>query len=160
MKMKLALVINVLLVMSSAKVFGMACSLRDAPTRSYDDCVDNGNWANGPASVPYYCAPEVQQSNISTTEAVLTSLSQQELKEATTFKVLVAKAQVLPSDKKMSAYLSMIGVHTDADLAEFVGARQIDEKYISSLSKNADLTRDQSVLVLGKVSASLLGERK
>jgi hypothetical protein len=108
------------------------------------------------------CAPEVKEGNVKATDRVLSDLANSELKNATKFKSLITTISQKGSDERLSSYLGLAGVQTDDEIAAFVGSRdgKIDSKYIVELSKNAELTNEQSEMVLKKVSGSLLGERK
>lgn len=105
------------------------------------------------------CSPEVKQTNIAMTDTVLQGLVQNELKHATTFKTLVQQASALNESERVQAYLGIMGVENDYDIANLIGSRQVNAKYIYSLSKNANLKPEEAQIVLERVSKSLLGER-
>lgn len=106
------------------------------------------------------CSPEVTRNNVQTVEDTLAQLSNQELKQATRFKLIISKTQSLEESKKIQAYFNLMGLQTDAQIAEFVGAREIPLTVIENLSKNTGLNQAESQLVLSKVAEAILGERK
>ena len=106
------------------------------------------------------CAPEVKQGNIAATDKALKDLAENELNDSGKFKQIISDAVSLSVDARMSAYLKLVGVADDKELVEFIGAREINQKYINSLSTNADLSEAQSRLVIERLSASLLGKIK
>jgi hypothetical protein len=110
------------------------------------------------------CAPQVKSANLQVTDAVLTDLSNNELHGNSKFVSLVSSAKAssatLSADQKLGAYLSIIGATSDEDVAHLVGDREINQKYIDQLSKNASLSDAEARLVLGRMSKSLLGQRR
>jgi hypothetical protein len=106
------------------------------------------------------CAPAVKHGNITATDEVLKQLTAGELKDAVKFNELVKATQILTEDKRMDAYLNMVGVSGDSELVQFVSERTIDSKYIGALSMRADLNDAQARLVINKISSALLGTMK
>jgi hypothetical protein len=106
------------------------------------------------------CAPEIKHTNVSVTTDVLNGLAQRELKDSDTFKALVKDATALNESERLQAYLGLMGVQSDSEIAELIGSRAIGSKYIHALSKNADLKPADAQLVIERVAQSLLGERR
>lgn len=105
------------------------------------------------------CAPEVQEGNLAATERVLNELAHSELKNAPRFKAYIEKVSKLEAKDKVAAYARFAGVNSDADLVQLIGAREVDSRYVQTLSLNAQISEDQAKLVLLKLSSALLGRR-
>jgi hypothetical protein len=104
------------------------------------------------------CAPEVLDSNLQTADKVLAELSNNEFKNADTFKTKVAAIAALPDSDKTNAYFKLAGLKdpTDSDeVMNFIYAREVDQKYVTAAAQNLQLTPAQSMLLLDRLTTAL-----
>jgi hypothetical protein len=106
------------------------------------------------------CAPEVKTQNVNAVDEALKNLMAGELRTSTSFKETVMKVRTLSETERASAYLGLMGLFSDEQIAEFIGSRGPRTSEIEALAKNTGLSRDEAKLVLSKVSEALLGGRR
>jgi hypothetical protein len=106
------------------------------------------------------CAPEVKHGNLAATDRALMELASASLKAQTQFVNIVQDAQKLDEAQRLHAYLALADITKDDDIANFVGAREINPHTVEALVKNTGLNSEQAHLLAEKISQSLLGERK
>lgn len=106
------------------------------------------------------CSPEVQESNIEATDRALGDLSEQELRNERQFVALVRKARALPREQKLAFYFNLAGIQSQEEIAKFLGAREIEPKYISAIAQSTGLSERNSQLVANKLVAAIIGQRK
>ena len=106
-----------------------------------------------------YCAPEVVDSNVKKTDAVLAQLAANELKSSDLFKTKVADIAQLPAgEAKTNAYFTLVGVSDPSNSSEVLNliyARQIDQKYVNAVSGNLQLTDTEAKMVIQRVTTAL-----
>ena len=107
------------------------------------------------------CAPEVVQGNVAATERTLTAVSATPaFASAVEFKSLIGSIAATKNQQaKVAKYFAMIGVDASksADVADFVGAREIRAQWLSSLERSGHLTSSQADTVARQLQAALRG---
>jgi hypothetical protein len=107
------------------------------------------------------CAPEVVEGNVAATERTLKVIAATpEFASATQFKSTVAQiAAGKNQNAKVAQYFALIGVDAakSADVAEFVGSREIKGQWLSSLERSTNLSSAQADTVARQLQTSLRG---
>lgn len=111
---------------------------------------------------PISCAPEVVQGNIAATDRVLTALSASaEFAEAARFKSAIAEiASLKDANAKVAHYFSLIGVDArdSKAVADFIGAREVRNTWLTSLQQTTGLSNSQAETVASKLQNALRGD--
>jgi hypothetical protein len=107
------------------------------------------------------CAPEVLQGNVAATDRTLATLANSpEFATAATFKDAVKEiSAVQAADDRAADYFALIGVDvTNKDqVVEFIGARQLDSKYVVELQRQTGLNDAQATKVATELQSTLRG---
>lgn len=115
----------------------------------FTDCNTYGTPDSRGFAGAFLCAPEVAKSNLESVNAELSALAQsKEFKNAVYFKKRINDIQALSTPtEQASAYFKDIGVKSDQEVVDLLGARSISNIYITNLERNMSLTNDQALKV-------------
>jgi len=128
---------------------------------------DYGRWhhhrhGGDEVSVGVACAPEVLKGNVAATDRVLATLAHSpEFASATTFKSAVKEIAAVPAaDQRAADYFALIGVDSSNkdQVVEFIGARQVESKYVTELQRQTGLNDAQAMKVATEVQNALRGD--
>ncbi len=108
------------------------------------------------------CAPEVKEGNVAAIERVTAQLlSTPDFAQATTAREELKTIQTLTdADVKIARYFKLVGVDAQntTQVAEFLGAREIQGPWISSIKHNLQLSQTQAETLVLAIRAELIGD--
>lgn len=117
---------------------------------------------HGGGDVAVSCAPSVVTDNLVALDQNLTDLGQTaEFANTEAFRVEVDRiGQMVTNEERVNAYFALVGINSaDNDqVASFLGARDVDQKWVNSLKAKTQLNDAQASRVVDVVSKSLVGE--
>jgi hypothetical protein len=106
------------------------------------------------------CAPEVVDGNLSATERALVDLSlSEDFADAHSFQGMVEDiVKTMDAQEKMGKYFSLVDLKDATEIVHFIGARDEElSSYAQILEQKADLSSEQAMLVVEKLTQTLRG---
>lgn len=108
-----------------------------------------------------HCAPDMVKGNVAKTDMTLRRLAASpEFVNAKKFQAYVQEVAPMRNlDVKLNKYFDLLGIdaRSNADVAEFLGARRPNPQWLTSLERKADLTPRQADKVVTELSSALRG---
>lgn len=127
----------------------------------YDRGWHNRHYRDGDIAIGVACAPEVLQGNVAATDRTLATLAAQpEFAQATQFKSEIKRiAAIQKPDVRAAAYFDLIGIDSSKkeDVANFIGAREVNSQTIVELERTTGLTDAQASKVASTLQQTLRG---